>query len=110
VILAKTVKGWTLGDAVEGRNVTHQAKKLSEKELRAFRDRLHLPIPDEALKELPPYYHPGMKSEEVEYMIERRRALEGFVPRRRPPHAALPAPAPELFAEFRAGTGECSGC
>ncbi len=107
VILAKTVKGWTLGDAVEGRNVTHQVKKLSEKELRAFRDRLHLPIPDAALKELPPYYHPGMKSAEVEYMIERRRALEGFVPRRRPSRGPLLAPpASAIFDEFRAGTGE----
>jgi pyruvate dehydrogenase E1 component len=106
VILAKTVKGWTLGDAVEGRNVTHQVKKLSEKELRAFRDRLHLPIPDAALAELPPYFHPGMKSEEVEYMIERRRALEGFVPRRRLSRGGLPPPAGTVFDEFRAGTGE----
>ena len=70
VILAKTVKGWTLGDVAEGRNVTHQIKKLGEDELRIFRDRLELPIPDAKLKEAP-YYHPGMESEEVQYMLER---------------------------------------
>ncbi|MGZ6340666.1 MAG: pyruvate dehydrogenase (acetyl-transferring), homodimeric type, partial [Candidatus Limnocylindrales bacterium] len=78
-ILAKTIKGWTLGPGVEGRNITHQAKKLSEAELRIFRDRLELPIPDARLKEAP-YYHPGMDSEEVEYMLERRRALGGSLP------------------------------
>ena len=72
VILAKTVKGWTLGPGVEARNITHQAKKLSEQELRIFRDRLELPIPDAALKDAP-YYHPGPNSEEVQYLIERRR-------------------------------------
>ena len=82
VILAKTVKGWTLGPGVEARNITHQAKKLSEAELRVFRDRLHLPIPDATLKDAP-YYHPGPKSEEVEYLLERRRALGGPIPRRR---------------------------
>ena len=74
VILAKTVKGWTLGPGVEARNITHQAKKLSEVELRTFRDRLQLPIPDAALKDAP-YYHPGPDSEEVRYMQARRAAL-----------------------------------
>jgi pyruvate dehydrogenase E1 component len=103
VILAKTVKGWTLGPGVEARNITHQAKKLSEAELKVFRDRLHLPIPDATLKNAP-YYHPGPKSEEVEYLLERRRALGGPVPRRRVKAAPLPAPAPEVDAEFAAGS------
>src|SRR6186997_888707 len=81
VILAKTVKGWTLGPGVEARNITHQAKKLSEAELRIFRDRLELPIPDAELKEAP-YYHPGPESEEVRYLVERRRQLGGPLPKR----------------------------
>ena len=81
VILAKTVKGWTLGPGVEARNITHQAKKLNEAELRIFRDRLELPIPDKELKDAP-YYHPGPDSEEVQYLIERRRALGGPLPKR----------------------------
>jgi pyruvate dehydrogenase E1 component len=103
VILAKTVKGWTLGPGVEARNITHQAKKLSEAELRVFRDRLHLPIPDATLKNAP-YYHPGPKSEEVEYLLERRRALGGPIPRRRVKADPLPAPAPAVDAEFDAGS------
>jgi pyruvate dehydrogenase E1 component len=102
-ILAKTVKGWTLGPGVEARNITHQAKKLSEAELRVFRDRLELPIPDSKLKEAP-YYHPGPDSEEVRYMLERRRALGGPLPRRVVRAAALPAPAPEVDREFAAGS------
>ena len=81
VILAHTVKGWTLGPGVEARNITHQAKKLNEAELKIFRDRLELPIPDATLKDAP-YYHPGPNSEEVQYLVERRRALGGPLPRR----------------------------
>src|SRR5687767_11407189 len=103
VILAKTVKGWTLGAGVEARNITHQAKKLSEKELQIFRDRLQLPIPDEKLKEAP-YYHPGPKSEEVEYLRERRAALGGSIPKRVVRSEPLPAPAPEVDQEFAAGS------
>ncbi len=103
VILAKTVKGWTLGSGVEARNITHQAKKLSENELRVFRDRLQLPIPDAKLKDAP-YYHPGEDSEEVQYIRERRKALGGPVPRRVVRAAALPAPAPEIDAEFAGGS------
>lgn len=82
VILAKTVKGWTLGKQAEARNVSHQMKKLNDQELIAFRDRLQLPIPDDQL-ENPPYYHPGPDSDEVKYMLERREALGGLVPTRR---------------------------
>jgi pyruvate dehydrogenase E1 component len=103
VILAKTIKGWALGPGVEARNITHQAKKLSEAELRIFRDRLELPIPDSKLKDAP-YYHPGPDSDEIRYMIERRRALGGFVPRRVVRSAPLPAPRPEVDAEFASGS------
>jgi pyruvate dehydrogenase E1 component len=103
VILAKTVKGWTLGPGVEARNITHQAKKLSENELRVFRDRIELPIPDSKLKDAP-YYHPGPDSPEVEYLMERRRALGGQIPKRLVRAAALPAPAPEVDAEFSGGS------
>jgi len=103
VILAKTVKGWTLGPGVEARNITHQAKKLNEAELRIFRDRLELPIPDAKLKDAP-YYHPGPDSEEVQYLIERRRALGGPIPRRVVRSEPLPAPAEAVDAEFATGS------
>ncbi|HEY3523593.1 MAG TPA: pyruvate dehydrogenase (acetyl-transferring), homodimeric type [Candidatus Limnocylindrales bacterium] len=103
VILAKTIKGWTLGPGVEGRNVTHQAKKLSEAELKVFRDRLELPIPDARLKDAP-YYHPGPDSEEVRYLMERRKALGGSLPKRVVRSEPLPAPRPEVDAEFPSGS------
>jgi len=103
VILAKTVKGWTLGPGVEARNITHQAKKLSEAELRIFRDRLELPIPDDQLKDAP-YYHPGPDSEEVQYLKERRRTLGGPLPVRRVHAIQLPAPKDTFDAEFTAGS------
>jgi pyruvate dehydrogenase E1 component len=103
VILAKTVKGWTLGDVAEGRNVTHQIKKLGEDELRTFRDRLELPIPDAKLKEAP-YYHPGMESEEVQYMLERSRQLGGALPKRTVAPVSITLPGDDLYAEFRQGT------
>jgi pyruvate dehydrogenase E1 component len=103
VILAKTIKGWTLGPGVEGRNVTHQAKKLSEAEMMVFRDRLELPIPDAKIKEAP-YFHPGPSSEEIQYLLERRRALGGSLPKRIVRAHPLPAAAPEADAEFAAGS------
>ncbi|MDP2350035.1 MAG: pyruvate dehydrogenase (acetyl-transferring), homodimeric type, partial [Chloroflexota bacterium] len=103
VILAKTVKGWTLGRGVEARNITHQAKKLSEDELRVFRDRLELPIPDDQLRDAP-YFHPGPDSDEVRYMQERRAALGGPVPRRVVRAAALPRPGAPVDAEFNGGS------
>src|SRR5207249_4147237 len=101
VILAHTVKGWTLGPGVEARNITHQAKKLSEAELKIFRDRLELPIPDDTLKEAP-YYHPGPESEEIRYLVERRKQLGGPLPKRRVRSQPLPAPGPSVDAEFSA--------
>jgi pyruvate dehydrogenase E1 component len=105
VILAKTIKGYGLGEAGEGRNVTHQQKKMNEKELREFRDRFGIPIADRELQETP-FYRPPDDSEEIEYLMERRRALGGFVPQRRV-HAKPMSPLPlEWFAEFFADTGE----
>src|SRR6266576_3072325 len=81
VILAKTVKGWTLGAGIESRNATHQIKKMTVDDLKRFRDRLYLEIPDEALENGdPPYYVPAPDSPEREYLMERRRALDGFLP------------------------------
>ena len=103
VILAKTVKGWTLGPGIEARNVTHQAKKLTQDELKIFRDRLELPIPDDQLAEAP-YYHPGPESPEIQYMLERRNQLGGAVPRRVVRPMPLPDAADEAYAELFAGS------
>ncbi|HYI45189.1 MAG TPA: pyruvate dehydrogenase (acetyl-transferring), homodimeric type, partial [Actinomycetota bacterium] len=105
VILAKTVKGWGLGQSFEGRNVTHQQKKLSEEELRRFRDRLQLPIEDKDITEgVAPYYHPGKDSIEVQYLLARRHALGGFVPERRVRANKLELPKEDLYAEFGKGS------
>jgi pyruvate dehydrogenase E1 component len=103
-ILAKTVKGWTLGPGVEARNITHQAKKLSEAELKVFRDRLQLPIPDAKIKDAP-YYHPGPAAPEIEYLRARRAALGGPVPRRVVVTKKLDLPGDDAYAEFMAGSG-----
>jgi pyruvate dehydrogenase E1 component len=107
VILAHTVKGWTLGKDFEARNATHQMKKLTVAELKEFRDRLYLPIPDSALEaELPPYYHPGEDSDEITYMRERRAALGGVLPRRVVRAKPLPMPADSVYDELRKGSGK----
>src|SRR5213594_2740927 len=105
VILAQTVKGWALGPSVEARNITHQAKKMSFEELKIFRDRLQLPISDDKLTDDPPYYHPGPDSPEIQYMMERRRALGGFVPKRVVRAKPLAQPDASAFAEFPKGSG-----
>ena len=107
VILAKTVKGYGMGlGSGESQNPTHQQKKMEHDAVRHFRDRFQVPVPDDKLEEVP-YYHPGMKSPEVEYMLERRRALGGFLPqRRRKSSVALPVPPLSAFAQITAGTGE----
>jgi pyruvate dehydrogenase E1 component len=106
VILAHTIKGWTLGPDFEARNATHQMKKLTVAELKAFRDRLYLEIPDSALEaELPPYYHPGEQSDEIQYMKERRQALGGYLPKRVVRPRQLDLPADSAFAELRRGSG-----
>ncbi|MBB1255289.1 pyruvate dehydrogenase (acetyl-transferring), homodimeric type [Streptomyces alkaliterrae] len=106
VILAQTVKGWTLGPGFESRNANHQMKKLSGKEFRAMRDLLELPIPDSALDdELVPYAHPGADSPEVRYLQERRAALGGPAPARRVHQVVLPEPAERPFAALAKGSG-----
>jgi pyruvate dehydrogenase E1 component len=105
VILAKTVKGWTLGESAEASNVTHQMKKLSIEELKKFRDRLELPIRDADLEEAP-FFHPGANSPEVEYMLERRRALGGSIPKRVVKPVSVPVAPPSTYDEFKKGTGE----
>jgi pyruvate dehydrogenase E1 component len=110
VILAHTVKGWGLGEAFEGSNSTHQKKEMAEEELRAFRDQLGLPVPDDQLKDAP-FYHPGMDSPEVKYMLEHRRALGGSVPKRRGKLTnKLQLPGAKFYDEFKAGMkkGEAS--
>jgi pyruvate dehydrogenase E1 component len=107
VILAHTIKGWTLGKDFEARNATHQMKKLTKDELKEFRDRLYLEIPDSALEGyLPPYYHPGPNSEEIQYMKERRAALDGSIPRRNVVAKPLPQPPASLFRTFQRGSGK----
>jgi pyruvate dehydrogenase E1 component len=107
VILAHTIKGWTLGKDFEARNATHQMKKLTVAELKEFRDRLYLPIPDSDLEaELPPYYHPGEDSDEIQYMRERRAALGGVLPRRVVRAKPLPLPSDSVYDELRKGSGK----
>nr|WP_244220412.1 pyruvate dehydrogenase (acetyl-transferring), homodimeric type [Micromonospora noduli] len=109
VILAKTIKGWTLGSHFEGRNATHQMKKLTLEDLKTFRDRLYLDIPDSALEDnpyLPPYFHPGEKSEEMAYLKERREQLGGYLPSRRTSTKRLAIPGPERFADIKRGSGK----
>jgi pyruvate dehydrogenase E1 component len=111
VVIAHTVKGWMLGEGFEGSNVTHQKKKMDHGELKAFRDVLELPVSDDQLEKLPPFYHPGMKSPEVEYVLERRRALGGFLPKRRTQvDVKLELPGTDVFEEFFKGMakGEAS--
>jgi pyruvate dehydrogenase E1 component len=106
VILAKTIKGWTLGSHFEGRNATHQMKKLKLEDLKTLRDRLYLEIDDEKLDEkLPPYFHPGKESPEFQYMMEKRAELGGSVPRRRSKSKPLPQPQDSDFAVMTRGSG-----
>ena len=107
VILAKTIKGWTLGSEIEARNATHQIKKMSKPQLLAMRDRLFLQdeIPESALSgKNPPYYRPAEGSPEHEYLMTRRKALGGSIPRRLVKPRLLPAPEAAPFAEFDGGS------
>jgi pyruvate dehydrogenase E1 component len=107
VVLAQTVKGYSLGPNFQGRNATHQMKKMTAQQLAAFRDILGLPVSDAALVDgMPPYLPLPAGSAAAEYLIERRRTLGGFVPRRPVRPALLPAqPARQVFEEFDAGSG-----
>ena len=107
VILAHTIKGWTLGKDFEGRNATHQMKKLTKAELKELRDRLYLEIPDSALEgDLPPYFHPGEDSDEIAYMRERRAALGGAIPRRVVTAQSLPLPPSSTYDQMQKGSGK----
>jgi pyruvate dehydrogenase E1 component len=104
VILAKTVKGYGLGEAGEGRNISHQQKKLNEKELREFRARFNIPISDEEIVDTP-FYRPPLDSPETKYLLERRKALGGFLPKREVRAEPLKIPSLSNFAEFLKGSG-----
>jgi pyruvate dehydrogenase E1 component len=103
VILARTIKGYGLGEAGEGKNVTHQQKKLNEEELREFRSRFDIPLSDEQCAEVP-FYRPAENSEEIEYLRARREELGGYVPKRSVRAPALVADHDELFQEFLSGS------
>ena len=105
VILAKTVKGYGMGEAGEAQNITHQQKKMGTTSLQAFRDRFKLPLTDEQLGQLD-YIKPDKDSPEYKYMVERRMALGGFVPSRRRKAAALEVPALSIFDALLKASGE----
>ncbi len=105
VILAQTIKGYGLGEAGEGRNITHQQKKLNEQELLAFRTRFSIPISDGEVQEAP-FYKPFEETEEMQYLRERRRQLGGYTPHRLVQAKMLKTPPESLFEEFYQGSGE----
>jgi pyruvate dehydrogenase E1 component len=108
VILAKTVKGYGLGEAGEGRNITHNQKKMNEKELREFRGRFDIPISDDVIAETP-FYRPPAESAEIKYLLERRHALGGFLPARKFKPVILDVPRLDYFADFfKASNSEIS--
>jgi pyruvate dehydrogenase E1 component len=108
VVLAKTVKGYGLGEAGEGKNISHQQKKMNEKELREFRGRFDIPISDDLIAEMP-FFRPSPDSAETKYLLERRKALGGFVPARVVRPVPLDVPKLDYFAEFAKGsTSEAS--
>ncbi len=103
VILAKTVKGYGLGEAGEGKNITHQQKKLNEDELKEFRTRFGIPISDEDVVKAP-FYRPSEDSPEITYLKERRKVLGGYIPKRVVKSSPIKTPSEELFEEFYTGT------
>ncbi len=103
VILAKTIKGYGLGEAGEGRNVSHQQKKLNEEELRDFRDRFNIPISDEEIEDAP-FFRPKPDSEEMQYLQARREALGGYVPQRKFTFKPLESPTNDTFKRILAGS------
>ncbi|MBZ8178453.1 pyruvate dehydrogenase (acetyl-transferring), homodimeric type [Corynebacterium sp. 3HC-13] len=109
VILAHTIKGYGLGHNFEGRNATHQMKKLTLDDLKLFRDKQGIPISDEELEKdpsLPPYYHPGEDSEEIKYLQERRKELGGYLPERREQYTPLDVPPIEKLKTILKGSGK----
>ena len=108
VILAKTIKGYTLGSHFQGRNATHQMKKLALQDLKDFRDAMKIPLTDAELEQdpyLPPYYHPGSESPEIRYLLDRRTSLGGFLPERRTKSKALALPPRDVYKPLKSGSG-----
>ncbi|MCB0276756.1 MAG: pyruvate dehydrogenase (acetyl-transferring), homodimeric type [Calditrichaeota bacterium] len=103
VILARTIKGYGLGEAGEGKNITHNQKKLNHDEMQEFRDRFDIPLTDKQVEEAP-FYRPDEKSPEIQYLRERRSSLGGFVPARRTLNEKLETPDLHLFNEFLGGS------
>ena len=103
VVLARTIKGYGLGEAGEGKNVTHQQKKMNDSDLKIFRTRFGIPISDEEIADAP-FYRPAEDSTELQYLRERRKALGGYVPTRKVRVQPLEAPPDALFEEFYKGT------
>ena len=109
VILAHTIKGYGLGHNFEGRNATHQMKKLTLDDLKQFRTKQDIPFSDEELEEdpyLPPYFHPGKDAPEIKYMLERRTELGGFLPERRSTYTPLEVPPLDKLKSVRKGSGK----
>ena len=109
VILAKTVKGYGLGPSFEGRNATHQMKKLTLDNLKQFRDAMHIPITDAVLEAnpyQPPFYHPGQNDEAIQYLQERRRKLGGYLPERRSKYTQIPMPDASAYEVVKRGSGK----
>ncbi len=105
VILAKTVKGYGMGVAGEGQNITHSQKKMGEAALKAFRDRFNIPIGDDVIGSAP-FYKPAADSPEMKYMHERRQALGGYMPQRRTQVTPIEAPGLDQFKPMLEGSGE----
>jgi pyruvate dehydrogenase E1 component len=103
VVLARTIKGYGLGEAGEGKNITHQQKKLNEEEMLLFRDRFQIPLDDDTVRSMP-FHRPAPESREASYLLERRRALGGFMPQRRVHPYQLELPPQSTYQELFAGT------
>ncbi len=105
IILAKTVKGYGMGSAGEGQNITHQQKKMTLEQLRAFRDRFNIPITDESIEEIP-FYKPNEDSPEIKYIKKQRQALGGYLPARSSVIEPLSIPSLEAFSSVTKGMGD----
>lgn len=105
VILAHTIKGYGIGEAGEGKNITHSQKKLNEQELREFRSRFGIPIPDEDVADAP-FYRPAQDSQEIKYFLQKREELGGFIPKREVRAKPIKIPDDNLFSEFYLGNGD----
>ena len=103
VVLAHTIKGYGLGESGEGKNISHNQKKLNDQELKEFRSRFNIPISDAEVAKAP-FYKPAEDSPEMQYLRERRTALGGALPLRRTETTPLKTPSEEIFEEFYKGT------